>query len=419
MIPIKYPVTTAFPDSLRDFMAKKAKQIEHVAVADLIPYARNHNKHPDKQIKQIAASIREFGFTNPVIISADNTIRAGHGRVLAAEVLGLTTVPCLRFDEWTPSQAQAYVIVDNQLARNSEVDDEMLRLEVVDLHQSGFDLELLGLDDPESFLEENKGGTEGLTDPDEVPEVAQNIHGVERGQIWQLGDHRMMCGDSTSKDDVAKLMAGEKADMVFTDPPYNVGYEGSDGQSIKNDKMSIAQFSEFCKSFYQNYFDSMVEGGAIYVFHSDSMRHIFTAEFIDAGFHFSGNLVWNKQSLNMGRFDYHMKHEPCLYGWKKGASHKWYSDRKQTSVFDFDKPAKNDLHPTMKPIGLVEYFVGNSSKAKDMVLDLFLGSGTTLIACEKMGRQCYGMELDEHFCSVIIERWQKFTGKEAKLASKA
>ena len=399
-----------------------------MSVGDLIPYAGNARKHDAANVNEIASSISEYGFNDPIAINEkDNIIIEGHGRLMAAKALGMEKVPVLKLGHLSPAQIKGYTLIHNRLAEKSEWDKDILEVELRKLAEMDFDItatgfgpgDLADMDIDLGFDMPGEGGTEGLTDEDEVPEVEKNAYGVRLGDLWQLGRHLLLCGDSTVKESMQKVMGDAKADMVFTDPPYNVAYEGSDGQSIMNDKMSDSSFAEFLMGVYRNYFDALKDGGPIYVFHSDSMRHIFTQTFIDTGFKFSGNIVWNKNSLNMGRFDYHMKHEPCLYGWKPGAAHPWYSDRKQTSVFDHDKPTKNDIHPTMKPVGLVSYFISNSSQPGETVIDFFGGSGSTLIASEKLGRISRLIELDPHYCSVIIKRWEDYTGEKAQCLTRS
>lgn len=275
-----------------------------------------------------------------------------------------------------------------------------------------FELPEIDLDKFEANFFDTVEDVEGQDDiPENVPPRTQP------GQIYLLGDHKLMCGDSTKIGDVEKLLASHRADMVFTDPPYNVDYEGSDGQKIQNDNMSNEQYLKFCEDFFAVYFAMMKEGAAIYVFHADTEGGNVRNAFIGAGFHLSSCLIWNKSSLIMGRSDYHWKHEPCLYGWKPGAAHHWYSDRTQTTVFDHAKGSGEDnkLHPTSKPVSLVEYYIGNSSAKGDLVLDLFGGSGSTVIACEKTRRRAFVCELDPHYCDIVIARWEQFTGQEAEL----
>ena len=393
-------------------------KIEQVKLDALIPYARNSRTHSDAQVAQIAASIKEFGFTNPVLIDETGSIIAGHGRVKAARKLAIADVPSIRLTHLTEAQKKAYVIADNKLALNAGWDDEMLAVEITDLKDMGFDLDLTGFstDEIEALLA--PVGTEGLTDEDAVPEVPEAPVTV-LGDVWLLGKHRVMCGDSTSIDAVEKLMAGAGADMLLTDPPYNVAYEGATKQklTIQNDSMGDGEFRQFLRDAFVTAETAMKNGAVFYIWHSDSEGYNFRGACQDAGLKVRQCLIWKKSSLVMGRQDYHWKHEPCLYGWKEGAGHLWAADRKQTTILEFDKPSRNGEHPTMKPVGLFEYQMLNNTKGGDIVLDLFGGSGTTIIAAEKNGRYGYLMELDPKYCDVIVQRWQEFTGQTATLES--
>jgi site-specific DNA-methyltransferase (adenine-specific) len=399
---------------------KLPDHLETIKIDALIPYARNSRTHSDGQVAQIASSIKEFGFTNPVLIDGQGGIIAGHGRVLAARKLGMSEVPCIRLDHLTEAQKRAYVIADNRLALNSGWDTEMLKVEFADLQELGFDLELTGFD-----LDEIKEllapvGTEGLTDPDDAPPLPEHPRTVP-GDIWVMGKHRLLCGDSTSMDDLAKLTDGQLVDMWLTDPPYNVAVQGGNhgdperknGLKIMNDKMPDEQFRQFLRDAYTAADTVMKPGAVFYIWHADSEGYNFRGAAKDAGWAVRQCLIWKKSSIVMGRQDYHWKHEPCLYGWKEGAGHLWAADRKQTTILEFDRPAKNGEHPTMKPVALFEYQLLNNTKGGDQVLDSFGGSGTTLIAAEKNGRVARIMELDPKYCDVIVKRWQDFTGKIA------
>ena len=393
---------------------KLPDQLETIQIDALIPYARNSRTHSDAQVAQIASSIKEFGFTNPVLIDGGGGIIAGHGRVLAARKLGMSEVPCIRLEHLNDAQKRAYVIADNRLALNSGWDTEMLKVEFADLQELGFDLELTGFD-----LDEIKEllapvGTEGLTDPDDAPPLPEHPRTVP-GDIWVMGKHRLLCGDSTSMDDLAKLCEGQLVDMWLTDPPYNVAYEGKtkDALKIKNDEMGDDQFRQFLRDAYTAADTVMKPGAVFYIWHADSEGYNFRGAAKDAGWTVRQCLIWKKSSMVMGRQDYHWKHEPCLYGWKEGASHLWAADRKQTTILEFEKPSRNGEHPTMKPVALFEYQLLNNTKGGDQVLDSFGGSGTTLIAAEKNGRVARIMELDPKYCDVIVKRWQDFTGKIA------
>ena len=382
----------------------KPEHYEHSIqqVSDLIPYIHNSRTHSDEQIRQVASSIHEFGFTSPVLIDEQGGIIAGHGRVMAAQKLNISEVPCITLKGLTEAQKKAYIIADNQLPLNAGWDLDKLKLEVETLKELDFDVELLGFDDDflDGLLDVQM---DGLTDEDSVPELPETPVSV-LGDIWQLGNHRLMCGDSTSIDAVDKLMDGHKADMVFTDPPYGVDYQG-----IKNDDKE--GLPDLLDGVFSNYLLISKSGASIYVFHSDKNNHIFR-ECFNKYFHFSSMIIWVKNSLTLSQTDYQSQHEPCLYGWMDNGTHSWHSDRKQTSIWRFDKERVKG-HTTPKPVELVSYAINNSSKGGDCIADLFGGSGSTLIACEKVNRDARLMELDEKYVDVIINRWQEFTGKLA------
>lgn len=390
---------------------KQISKIESKPIHSLVPYEANARIHSEDQVRQIADSIARFGFNNPILIDSQGVIIAGHGRLEAAKLLGMETVPVAVIGHLTDVERRAYIIADNKIALNSGWDIQSLANELIQIDTGELDLTITGFSNEEladilaSIKEPEEYGAE-----DSVPAPAR-IPKVSLGELYLLGENRLLCGDSTIIDSVARLMNNEKADCVFTDPPYNVDYEGSDGQKIQNDKMDEEEFKNFCNLFYTTLFLSMKPGAGIYVFHADTMGDHFRSEFKKAGFHLASTLIWNKSSLIMGRSDYHWKHEPCLYGWKPGASHNWYSDRTQTTVYDHAKGSGQDnkMHPTCKPVSLVEYFLGNSSKKRDLILDLFGGSGSTLIAAQKNDRRCNMMELDPIYCGVILDRWQEFT----------
>lgn len=391
-----------------------------IAVDALVPYARNTRTHSEAQIAQVAASITEFGFTNPVLIDADGGIIAGHGRALAAKKLGMAEVPCIRLGHLTDAQKRAYVIADNKLALNAGWDEKMLALEFKDLNGLDFDLALTGFDlqDINAILAADEATPEGKTDPDETPAVQAAVV-TQPGDVWILGKHRVMCGDSTSIDNAQVLMGGGLADLLVTDPPYNVAYEGktSDALTIENDSMGDGEFRQFLRDCYATADSVMRPGAAFYIWHADAEGFNFRAAAADVGWKIRQCLVWAKNVMVLGRHDYQWRHEPCLYGWKDGAAHTWNSDRKQTTLLEFNKPQRNGEHPTMKPVDMIQYQVENSSLPGQIVLDLFGGGGTTLIACEKTGRINRSMELDPKYCDVIVRRWQQFTGKTAVLES--
>ena len=394
-----------------------ANKIEWQSVEKLIPYAKNARTHSDEQVAQIAGSIKEFGFNNPVLVDKDNSIIAGHGRVMAARKLNMDKVPVVILNHLTESQRKAYVLADNRIALNSGWDTSMLSLELQDL-KDDIDLSLLGFDPDElNALLNPIEETEGLTDEDAVPDVPDEPK-TKLGDIYILGNHRLMCGDSTSIDAVEKLMDGQLADQLVTDPPYNIAYEGGSKKrdQIKNDEMADEEFRQFLKDVYIAADAVMKAGAVFYIWHADTEGYNFRGAARDMGWRIRQTLIWNKDNSAFGRSDYHWKHEPCLYGWKEGAAHLWATDRKQTTVIQCKRPSKSDLHPTMKPVELMEYQILNNTKGSDIVLDLFGGSGSTLIGAEKVGRKAYLMELDPKYCDVIVKRWEDFTGKKAVLS---
>ena len=393
-------------------------EIKEVEVTALIPYAKNSRTHDDAQVAQIAASIKEFGWTNPILIDGDKGIIAGHGRLMAARKLKMDKVPVIELNGMTEAQKRAYVIADNRLALNAGWDNAMLTIELKDLEDEGFDLSLTGFDQDElDALLNPIEPTTGLTDEDAVPDVPEEPK-TKLGDIYILGNHRLMCGDSCSVTDMEKLVNDRQVDMWLTDPPYNVAYEGKtkDALTIQNDSMSNDGFRQFLRDAYVTADTVMKAGAVFYIWHADSEGYNFRGAAHDAGWKVRQCLIWKKSTMVMGRQDYHWKHEPCLYGWKEGAGHLWATDRKQTTILEFDKPNRNKEHPTMKPVALFEYQMLNNTKGGDIILDSFGGSGTTMLAAEKNGRIAYVMELDPKYCDVIVKRWEDFTGKQAILA---
>ena len=379
-------------------------------INDLIPYIRNARTHSESQIAQIAASIKEFGFLSPILIAEDNTILAGHGRLAAARKLGLTKVPCVKESHLTETQRRAYIIADNKLSLNAGWDEDMLAIELSELQGADFDLDLLGFDESElaSIFEDDK---EVEDDDFDVEEELNKPCFSKAGDIWTLGRHRLICGDSTKEETYKRLMDGKRANLVVTDPPYNVNYEGSAGK-IKNDNMDNDKFYNFLLDAFSNMEKVMADDASIYVFHADTEGLNFRKAFNDAEFYLSGCCIWKKPSLVLGRSPYQWQHEPCLYGWKKKGKHQWYSGRKETTIWEFEKPKKNAEHPTMKPIALLAYPITNSSMSNTIILDPFGGSGSTLIACEQTDRSCYTIELDEKFCDVIVKRYIEQVGTD-------
>jgi DNA modification methylase len=394
-------------------------QIEQWPIERLIPYVRNARTHSDEQIAQVAASIVEFGWTNPILVGADGVIFAGHARLLAARKLKMLVVPVIVLGHLSETQRRALVLADNQIALNAGWNDDMLRVELESLKGDAFNLDLVGFTDEELavILAEPDGANEGLTDPDAVPETEIDAVTVP-GDVWILGEHRLLCGDATVMTDVEKVLDGGLADMVFCDPPYNVNY-GADKRpgakrTIANDNLG-GDFEQFLRDACVNMLT--VAKGAIYVCMSSSEIHTLQRVFREAGGHWSTFVVWAKNTFTLGRSDYQRQYEPILYGWKEGTDHFWCGARDQGDVWFIKKPHTNDLHPTMKPVELVERAIRNSSKGRDTVLDPFGGSGTTLIACERSGRQARLVELEPTYCDVIIRRFQEFSGKAATLES--
>ena len=382
-------------------------------IGDVIPFAGNARTHSAEQIDQVIASIREFGWTNPILVGADGVIIAGHARLEAARRLRYSHVPVIVLPHLTDAQRRALVLADNAIAINAGWDEDVLREQLQGLRIDGFDLDLLGFsqEDLDVFMADQVVIEEGLNDPDDVPDVQEAA--VSRpGDIWILGDHRLLCGDSTQLADVEKVLAGGLADMVFCDPPYGVNYLGGTKRSIANDNLG-AGFEKFiydaCVAMLA------VTKGALYICMSSSELDTLQKAFREAGGHWSTFLIWAKSSFSMGRSDYQRQYEPILYGWKEGNQHFWCGARDQGDVWAIKKPHRNDLHPTMKPIELAQRAIENSSKSRDTVLDTFGGSGTTLIACERSGRQARLIELDPRYCDVIVRRFQDHTGKVATL----
>jgi site-specific DNA-methyltransferase (adenine-specific) len=388
-------------------------QVEHWPIERLIEYARNPRKN-DHAVDRVAAAIREFGFRVPVIAKSDGTVVDGHLRLKAAKKLGLETVPVMLADDMTDIQIKAFRLSVNKMAEMAEWDNELLVLELADLGEMGFDMDLTGFTLDEISALTPLELEPGLTDEDAVPEPPA-VPVTVLGDVWLLGRHRVMCGDSCSITDIEKLVSGRQADMWLTDPPYNVAYEGGTKEklTIQNDSMADDTFRQFLRDAYVAADVAMKPGAVFYIWHADSEGYNFRGAAQDAGWKVRQCLIWKKSSLVMGRQDYHWKHEPCLYGWKEGAGHLWAADRKQTTILEFDKPSRNGEHPTMKPVALFEYQMLNNTKGGDLVLDSFGGSGTTLIAAEKNGRHSCLMELDPKYVDVIIKRWQDFTGKTA------
>lgn len=421
-------------------MEKKRMELEIVDIAKIQPYENNAKIHTPEQIEQIKNSIVEFGFNDPIAIDEDNVIIEGHGRLQAVQELGWEEVECIRLLHLTEEQKRAYIIAHNKLTMNTGFDMQKLKGELTFLKEVNYDITLTGFEMDEIDL--NATEIEFKEDDFDIDAELPAKPKAKNGDIYQLGKHRLMCGSSTDEEDIAKLMNGEVMDLCVTDPPYNVDYEGTAGK-IENDNMSSEEFYEFIHAFYNQMLSVLKQGGAYYIFHADK-ELAFRSALLEAGGQIKQTLIWVKNSLVIGRQDYQWKHEPCLYGWKEGAGHYFIDDRCQTTVFEDDseyqkmskeqliqlikqiseescpttimhenKPTKNDLHPTMKPINLIGRLVKNSSRKNENVFDGFGGSGSTLIACEQLNRKAFIMELDPRFVDVIIKRWEEFTGKKA------
>ncbi len=381
-------------------------------IEDLIPYARNARTHSPEQVAQIAASIKEFGFLAPIVISKDNTILCGHGRFYAAQKLGLKKIPCVKESHLTEAQRRAYIIADNKISINAGWDSDLLAVELSDLQGEGFDLSLTGFSDDEiSDLFADDSNTTAKDDDYDLTAALEKAAFVQHGDIWTVGKHRLMCGDATSAEDVSALMDGKRANLIVTDPPYGVSFKSSSGLEIQNDSIKGDDFYNFLLKSFKNMADNLESGGAAYVFHADTEGLNFRRAFVDAGFHLSGCCIWVKNSLVLGRSDYQWQHEPVLYGFLKNGKHRWYGGRKQTTIWNFDKPKRNADHPTSKPLDLLAYPIANSSQENAVVLDTFGGSGSTLMTCEQTNRICYTMELDPKYASVILRRYVDFTNR--------
>lgn len=396
----------------------KPLSVRYVPIDLLIPYAKNSRTHSAEQLSQIAASIVEFGWTNPILVDGANGIIAGHGRVLAAKQLGFTEVPVVELSHLTETQKRAYIIADNKLALNAGWDEELLRLELCDLQDSDFDVLLLGFGDDElaDLLASAENTYAGDTDDDVVPD-APEVPVSSLGDVWILGNHRVLCGDATDSASYRLLLGDTPADMGFLDPPYNVNYANTAKDKLRGTHRPIlnddlgADFHDFLLAALKSTL-AHCQGG-IYVAMSSSELDTLQAAFRAVGGHFSTFIIWAKNTFTLGRADYQRQFEPILYGWPEGASRHWCGDRDQGDVWQIKKPVKNDLHPTMKPVELVERAIRNSSRPGDVVLDSFGGSGSTLIAAEKSGRRARLMELDPKYVDVIVRRWQDYTGQQA------
>lgn len=390
-------------------MSKTTTEMQLISIDKLVPYVNNARTHSAEQILKLRSSLREFGFVNPIIIDREFNVIAGHGRLMAAKEEGIEEVPCVFVDYLTDAQKKAYILADNRMAMDAGWDEELLKIEMEELQNLGYDLEFTGFDEKELADLFGVDDKEVKEDEFDLTAALEKASFVERGDVWFVGKHKLMCGDATSSEDVAKLMEDKKANLILTDPPYNVAFKSSDGLTIQNDSMDNNDFYEFLYLAFKNMADHLENGGAAYVFHADTEGLNFRKAFIDAGFHLAGCCIWVKDSLVLGRSDYQWQHEPVLYGFLQNGKHPWYSDRKQTTIWNFDKPKKNSNHPTSKPLDLLAYPINNSTQANAIVIDTFGGSGSTLMACEQMNRICYTMELDEKYASVILRRYVEDT----------
>lgn len=387
---------------------KTTTEMQLISTEKLIPYVNNARTHSAEQINKLRSSLREFGFINPVIIDRDFNVIAGHGRIEAAKAEGIPEVPCVFADYLTEAQKKAYILADNRMALDAGWDEELLRAEIEALQAESFDVGLTGFDESE-IADLFETDSEVKDDDFDVDAELEKPPVTKSGDLWLLGNHRLVCGDSTSEETYTLLMDGKKANLVVTDPPYNVNYEGSAGK-IKNDNMENGKFYQFLLDAFTCMEKVMENDASIYVFHADTEGLNFRKAFADAGFYLSGTCIWKKQSLVLGRSPYQWQHEPVLFGWKKKGRHQWYTGRKESTIWEFDKPKKNGDHPTMKPVPLVAYPIKNSSMSNCIVLDPFGGSGSTLIACEQTDRVCHTIELDEKFCDVIVKRFIEQAG---------
>jgi len=426
---------TTFLEIERCMLMRTTTTLEMRQVDGLVPYARNARAHSEDQIQQLRASLREFGFVAPLLIDADGNIIAGHGRLIAAKAEGYVEVPCVLVEHLTEVQRRAYILADNRLAEQASWDEEMLQLELQELRDAGFDFTLAGFDESDLMLEESEDVQE-----DDYAVSLPVAPASAPGQIYQLGRHRLMCGDATKSADMAALLAGIRVHLLLTDPPYNVDVTGGTSEHLKiqNDNQSDDDFLLFLESSLGHAKAALEPGASFYIWHADGEPgRVFRNACYSLGLKVRQCLVWVKNSATLSRQDYHWQHEPCLhgqvepealecgetwnaheaclYGWKDGAAHLWCSDRKQTTVLEYDRPTKSEEHPTMKPVRLFGYQIANSTRRDAVVLDPFAGSGTTIIACEQLGRIAYAMEYDPRFVDVIIDRWEKFTGEKAVL----
>ena len=386
-------------------MRKTTSEMQLVPIGKLIPYVNNARTHSKEQITKLRSSLREFGFVNPVIIDREFNVIAGHGRILAAKEENIGQVPCVFVNYLTEAQKKAYILADNRFALDAGWDEEMLRVEMEALQGMNFDVSLTGFDEAEIADLFAADDNEAQEDDFDEEAALQAEPFVKAGDLWLLGKHRLLCADSTKPEDVKLLMDGKKANVCITDPPYACNYTGGTGMKIMNDNLKGEEFYQFLLSAFKNAYENLADGAAIYIFHSDAEKVNVYNAVVAVGFHYSTTCIWVKQSLVLGRFDYQMRHEPVIYAFKDTVKHKFYGDRKQTTVWEFDRPSKSKLHPTTKPLPLIAYPMKNSSLVNSIVLDLFGGSGSTLMAAEQMDRTAYLMELDPAYASAIVRRF--------------
>ena len=394
-----------------------ARHIELWPIEKLIPFARNPRTHSEAQVAQIAASIAAFGFNNPILVDTKAGIIAGHGRLLAARKLQLPETPVIVLDHLTEAQKRAYIIADNQLALNAGWDEELLQAELSALQEGDFNIRLIGFEDEElARLLAQQDAADGLTDEDAVPELTQTPTSVI-GDIWILGNHRLLVGDATNRVDVMGLMSGEAADLVFTDPPYNVAYQGytEERLTIKGDRMSDAEFRQFLEKAFGSYRAIVKPGASLYLCHSSSWQREFQNAVEAAGFEVRCQIIWAKNTFAWGFGRYKFQHEPLFYAHVAGEKDPWYGDKSQSTLWQEKKPAANRIHPTAKPVELIERALLNSSKSGDIIADLFGGSGSTLIACERRNRKARLMEIDLRYADCIVQRYQEYSAKDATL----
>ncbi|HBY67619.1 MAG TPA: hypothetical protein DEG69_07635, partial [Flavobacteriaceae bacterium] len=384
-----------------------------------VPYVRNARKIPQKAIDKVAGSLQEFGWRQPIVVDKEGSVIVGHTRLKAAQKLNYKEVPVHVADKLSEAQVKAYRLADNRTGEETGWDEELLSLEIKELADYDIDIDLTGFNDNEvnKLLNQYAESQQGKIGDDDIPDEIETRSQV--GDLWLLGNHRVICGDSTNEENIKKLFDGQKADMMFTDPPYNVDYGGTDHpswkrRSIQNDNMSDAQFVEFIENYLTAAKPYIKQGAPSYICYGERNSIQFLTAFKNAGLHHSSNIIWKKDSLVLGRSDYHYIHEPIFYGWFEGQKHIYYGDRKQQSVWEIKRPKRSDLHPTMKPIELIDKAMMNSSKNEDIIYEPFGGSGSTLISAEKNNRVCYAIERDPKYCDTIIQRWEDFTGNKAK-----